>query len=371
MKDKLSKRDWETISAYLDGQLSERKQARLASRLEQDQQLRVALDELRNTRQVLRNSPRLRAPRSFMLTPETAGQPIRMPRLAPVFGWASAVASFLFVLFLVGDLFSAGGAIPMALNNIPTQEEFVAPRSQVAEDEVIAQPASNAGGMEEPSSLSSEDAAQPEIPEGDAAPEVAAASEIESAPKEELTPISKAIDMVAAEETTSEEVGTAPEGESTDETVDAGVMYSAESESVEVDSEESEKEADVPEENADVSVGVASVTDTLAIESTPEQHLLAPPVEVPQPAEEAHPTEEAQPQTEEMAQPPAARTLPTETRSEATPTLVEEPINTEIPLEGGPPVEKQDDFLIGTEVILGLIALGAGLAWVYLRRRGG
>ena len=101
MKDSISKRDWETLSAYLDGQLSNRKQTRLESRLKNDDQLRVALNDLRNTRYKLRHSPRLQAPRNFMLTPEMAGHPIRMPRLAPVFGWASAVASFLLVLVLV------------------------------------------------------------------------------------------------------------------------------------------------------------------------------------------------------------------------------------------------------------------------------
>ena len=98
MRNRITKRDWETISAYLDGQLTARQQARFETRLQTDHQLKVTLDELRNTRHILRNTPRLKTPRSFMLTPEMAGQPYRMPRLAPVFGWVSAVASFLLIL---------------------------------------------------------------------------------------------------------------------------------------------------------------------------------------------------------------------------------------------------------------------------------
>ena len=182
-----------------------------------------------------------------------------MPRLAPVFGWASVVASFLFVLFLVGDLFTTGGAIPMALNNIPIQEEFVAPSEQVAGNDVLAQPAANTSKIEEPSTQSVGEAAPPEIPEGDIAPEVAAASEIESAPKEGPTPITKAIDMAAAEDTKSDEFV---------EEVDAGVAFSAAPETEDLE----------PDPETDVRVEVASVTETLDVESTPEQHLLAPPV---------------------------------------------------------------------------------------------
>ena len=70
MKENISKRDWESISAYLDGQLSERKHARLESRLEQDQQLRVALEEIQNTQHVLQNTPALRAPEVLCLLPK-------------------------------------------------------------------------------------------------------------------------------------------------------------------------------------------------------------------------------------------------------------------------------------------------------------
>jgi uncharacterized membrane protein len=58
----------------------------------------------------------------------------------------------------------------------------------------------------------------------------------------------------------------------------------------------------------------------------------------------------------------------------------DEPANTDIPaantqetpFKGSAPVVKeQGSLLIGAEVILGLVALGAGFAWLILRRRGG
>ncbi len=348
MKNSISKRDWETISAYLDGQLSERKHARLESRLAHDLKLRAALDELNNIRQVLRSTPCLRAPRNFMLTPEMAGQPRRMPRLAPVFGWASAVASFLFVLFLVGDLFSTGGAIPMALNNIPAQEEVVALSVGATEDEVLAQSAANTSRMEE-SSTRNVEVAESESPEGDVAPEVAAAPEIE--------PETEASDIVA-----SEEVAEETDSEIGGEEIDTSVAYSA------------EPVAEDPsvEYGTESRAEVASITETLAVESTPEQHLLAPPVvEESDFVEDEQPIENIPLPTETVVLPPAAKALPTNTELVPQPTITDLSVSTELPLKGSAPVEKQADFLIGAEVILGLMALGAGLAWVYLRRRGG
>lgn len=113
----------------------------------------------------------------------------------------------------------------------------------------------------------------------------------------------------------------------------------------------------------------------MAVESTPEQHLLAPPVvEEVKLGDEEQPAQEIPPPTENIAPSPAARALPTEMKSAPQPTLASEIFNTEnteIPLQVLAPEEQPADALIGVEVILGLVALGTGLAWVYLRRRGG
>ncbi len=90
-------RDVELLSAYLDGRLSPSDSARLEARLSSDHSLRVTLDELRETRGVLRRLPQRRAPRNFRLTPKMAGLRPPEPRAYPIFRVATALATFLFV----------------------------------------------------------------------------------------------------------------------------------------------------------------------------------------------------------------------------------------------------------------------------------
>ncbi len=108
MIPQLSPRDWEILSAYLDRQLRPKEIVSLETRLSADPDLSAALGELQRTRDALRNLPRLRAPRNFTLTPQMVGQrsawrPRSAARLAPVFGFASALATFLLILVIVGD----------------------------------------------------------------------------------------------------------------------------------------------------------------------------------------------------------------------------------------------------------------------------
>lgn len=102
MNAPLTPQDWEILSAYLDGQLTEAEQNRVRVLLERRPELREELEVLRRTRQVLRAAPRRRAPRNFTLTPAMARQ-ARPPSFwsrasVPSFGFASALATLLFVL---------------------------------------------------------------------------------------------------------------------------------------------------------------------------------------------------------------------------------------------------------------------------------
>jgi hypothetical protein len=90
-------RDIETLSSYLDGRLSPSEAARLEKRLASDAGLRAALQDLRETRAVLRRLPQRRAPRSFRLTPKMAGIRPPEPRAYPAFRLATALATFLFL----------------------------------------------------------------------------------------------------------------------------------------------------------------------------------------------------------------------------------------------------------------------------------
>lgn len=107
MTKNISMREWEALSAYLDGELPAKERTKMEARLNQAPELRSALEEMRHTRAVLRSQPKVRAPRNFTLTPEMVGLTSRPPRRAPAYPFfrlASALAGFLFLLVLVGDL---------------------------------------------------------------------------------------------------------------------------------------------------------------------------------------------------------------------------------------------------------------------------
>ncbi len=116
-------REWETLSAYLDGALSPTEKQQLETRLQTSPELQQILQELRITRALLRSVPRRRAPRNFTLTPQMAGirPPQRKTWLVPVFSMSSALATLLLVISLFVEMFAApGAAAPMQLVAAPS-----------------------------------------------------------------------------------------------------------------------------------------------------------------------------------------------------------------------------------------------------------
>jgi len=103
MKPQISSRNLKSLSLFLDGQLSPAERQRLERRLQGEQALRQALDEMQQTRMLLRSTPRRRAPHNFTLSPQMIGKRERR-FVFPVMGFVSALASILFVLVLAGDL---------------------------------------------------------------------------------------------------------------------------------------------------------------------------------------------------------------------------------------------------------------------------
>ncbi|MBN2304749.1 MAG: zf-HC2 domain-containing protein [Anaerolineae bacterium] len=109
-----SERDFELLSAYLDGELPDRERAALEQRLSQDHALRDLLDDLRNTVALVRDLPRLKAPRSFTLDPAVYGHQTpwwerlftlhNALQLSGALGAAAAVALIAFAV-----LFSSSG----------------------------------------------------------------------------------------------------------------------------------------------------------------------------------------------------------------------------------------------------------------------
>lgn len=184
MTRQISSREWELLSAYLDGELTYRERSRLEEKLEVRAELRAALDELRHTRTVLRSQPTVRAPRNFTLTPQMVGlhPTVRSNvQLFPVMRLTAVLASMLFVFVLLGDLFwmSQRSAAPMFMEEPVTQmpriEEEILPG--VGSEDVVEK------------AVEKEGLAELEIGEADQALDVAAVP-MERAP---------AIEMPAAE----------------------------------------------------------------------------------------------------------------------------------------------------------------------------
>ena len=108
MTRKISNREWEALSAFLDDQLSSREYARLKSLLDDDEDLRMALEELREIRSLIKSQPIYRAPRNFTLSPEVAGMSIRKRQSMRSFStlrFATVLATVFLVIVFIGDIF--------------------------------------------------------------------------------------------------------------------------------------------------------------------------------------------------------------------------------------------------------------------------
>lgn len=134
MKDQLSTRDYEYISAYIDNQLSDKDRAHFEARLKAEPELQKELHEISTTRIMIHTLTKLRAPRNYYI--KSIPAPVKSTlRLAPVFGIVSAVASVLLALVIFGNTFLksnqpvalAPAAAPVIMETQTVQQE--APRS--------------------------------------------------------------------------------------------------------------------------------------------------------------------------------------------------------------------------------------------------
>ncbi len=110
MRAQISTRDYEQLSAYIDGQLAPGERRKLEERINARPDLKVALEEINQTRALIRMVPRRRAPRNFTLTPsmveDIQKQRARRPMfgLFPALSFASALATLVLVATLIFDL---------------------------------------------------------------------------------------------------------------------------------------------------------------------------------------------------------------------------------------------------------------------------
>ena len=106
MKQQLTNNDWQLLSEYLDGQIAPRDRAALEKRLQNQAELRDGLEELRQTRILLRSVNKQRVPRNFTLTPSMVEQarPRSWLRLIPALNFASAAAALAVVVIMAASL---------------------------------------------------------------------------------------------------------------------------------------------------------------------------------------------------------------------------------------------------------------------------
>lgn len=125
--------EWQILSAYIDDQLSSKEKAALEARLEKEDDLQKALEELRQTKTLLRMLPDKRVPHNFTLSPDMVAD--RLPaasRLFPLFSLSSALAT---VLLVISIIFQWGvGVSPPAMQSAPATEMAAADEKAVEEE---------------------------------------------------------------------------------------------------------------------------------------------------------------------------------------------------------------------------------------------
>jgi hypothetical protein len=127
MKNQITTRDIEQLSAYLDNQLSGKERALLESRLKTNPQLRNELQAINQTRLMLRQLPRHKAPHNYYIKAEAVQRRPHL-NLAPVFGMVSAVATVLLVVVLLSSRMVT-----------PTSQVALAPAASVPSESISVQ----------------------------------------------------------------------------------------------------------------------------------------------------------------------------------------------------------------------------------------
>lgn len=102
-RTQLSSREWQLLSAFLDGELSKKDQKRAVRLLSDHPVAEPSIEKLRYVKTVLKLLPVRKVPRNFTVSPEEVGKS-NIPALAGVLRYASAVSAALLAVVLVFDL---------------------------------------------------------------------------------------------------------------------------------------------------------------------------------------------------------------------------------------------------------------------------
>lgn len=151
----------ELLSAYLDGELSERERERLDARLSDDPALRAELRAMHHTVSLVHKLPQVAAPRNFILSESMVRERVPVPEAgrtrpqpqkgarawtAPLLTAATAIVSLLFVVVLAGDLLLpqmgglASAPAPMEQEEAPKIALEAAPTREMETQDATEQP---------------------------------------------------------------------------------------------------------------------------------------------------------------------------------------------------------------------------------------
>ena len=165
----------EKLSLYMDQQLAALDRARVEQHLSTCAECRQALRSLRWTRQLLRQAPVARVPRSFVIREADVVPARTAGRRGPVFAlqWATALAVALLVVVFAGDLYTGGllmgarqASAPMVAYERAVEKQAVEGEQVVATQEgtpsVVADQALQAAGVPSPTAEAAARMAAPE-----------------------------------------------------------------------------------------------------------------------------------------------------------------------------------------------------------------
>ena len=96
--ERRSTHDIKILSAFLDNALNTSQQEKLQTRLAQEPELRQKLENLRRTKTMLANLPRVKSPRNFTLTPNMVT--VHQPQGSPFFNTLKLATSFAAILLV-------------------------------------------------------------------------------------------------------------------------------------------------------------------------------------------------------------------------------------------------------------------------------
>ena len=139
MSKKLTPKDWQLLSAYLDGEIKTSQKERVKARLRCDKQYQVAYQRLQRMRMILRSLPVRDVPRNFTLTSAMVkGEKFLIPPFAHVLRFSSAVSAFALIVLLFFDLIPYLGKGPISA--VPQEKAMSVYDEKTGETEVPALP---------------------------------------------------------------------------------------------------------------------------------------------------------------------------------------------------------------------------------------